>query len=101
MKTKFLKFQLELVGTSEEGLADGLGKQLEQSYADRTGIYDPKFGDAVQLGKNDANGNLVLCGCIVSIKTRMCRGIYKELKLIAKGTFTSCTEVKDMLTVEG
>lgn len=101
MKGKFLRFQMELIGTKEEDLTEKLVNRLNRDYEQRKGIYSRDFGDIVQIGKHSENGSLVLCGCITAVNTRICRGVYSALKDTAKSTFPTCKKTTDMLVATG
>lgn len=100
MKRRFLKYQLELVGTKEDDLTEYFQGKLKHDLDNHQGIYNQAFG-MIGIGKSDKSGNLVLCGRITARNQRICKGVYSALKIAAMKRFPQCTEASDMLIITG
>jgi hypothetical protein len=98
---KFIRYQLELKGTSEEDLTETFSAKLNSDCDNRTGIYDRKFGDVCEVMATEYSGELVLCGCIVANTKKECNAAYTLLKGEIKRTFPTCKKINEMLKAEG
>jgi hypothetical protein len=99
---KFLRFQLELIGTDEKrDLNQAVVEKLNEDYKKKVGIYNPLFGEETEVAAHVTNNTLILCGSITAETKQGCKGAYAEFKAIAKKTFPTCTKTLDLLVAQG
>jgi hypothetical protein len=98
---KFLRYQLELVGTHENDLTKDFCDKLNLDYDKRRGIYNNYFGDTCEINAHCDHNTIVLCGCVLGNSQKECKAIYTLLKVEAKKTFVNCKKTNDLIIATG
>ncbi|MDF2841716.1 MAG: hypothetical protein K0R00_142 [Herbinix sp.] len=100
-KKKFLIFQVLLIGTNtDRDLGEEAVKRLNYDCEKRIELYDPMFGDIMQVRSAEDN-TIVLTGEIRAYTSQGCKGLYADFKYIAKKYFHQCKKTRDLMVMEG
>lgn len=102
-KKKFLRYQVELVGTNDTNdLTETLVTKLNNNFEKKEGLYDLKYGrDPIQICAHSERNTIILTGTIKAETKAGCKGLYAELKAEAKQFFPSCKRTQDLMVAEG
>ncbi len=101
MKKHFLRYQVELQGTTEDDLTEELVARLNSDFEKRIGIYNELFGEVCEIAAHAEKNTIVLCGCILKDSAKECKATFTMLKSEAKRTFRNCNKMVDLVVATG